>query len=167
MAQYTPVYGTVISITPMQSANGSQDCSLEFYLMTQDMGPVTFTVTPETYVEDQETLKPGDTVVAFYDNAVPVPLIYPPRYHAVLMAETDDGVFAAFDYFNENLVNSDMTLKLNLPEKNEPRALMANGQFYYGNPASHYLLVLYGATTRSIPAMTTPEKIIVFCSSQE
>lgn len=167
MAQYTPVYGTITSITPMQSADGSQSCTLQFYMMTQDIGPVTFIVTPETYVEDQETLKPGDSIVVFYDNSVPVPLIYPPRYQAVLIAEADDGTFAAFDYFDENLVNTDMTLKLNLPEACGTRLLMANGQLYYGNPAGHYLLVLYTTTTRSIPAMTTPEKVVVFCSSTE
>lgn len=164
MAQFTPVYGTITSITPMQTADGTQDCTLLFFVMTQDIGPVTFTVTPLTYVEGQETLKPGDPIVAFYDSSVPTLLIYPPRYHAVLIAETDDGLFAAFDYFDENLVNSDATLKLNLSERGGTEVLMANGQIYYGTPANHYLLVLYSTTTRSIPAMTTPEKIIVFCS---
>ena len=79
---------------------------LLFSIMTQEMGPVTFTVTPDTYVEGQETLKTGDSTAAFYDTEAPVPLIYPPRYQAVLMAETDDGLFAAFDYFDENLVNT-------------------------------------------------------------
>ena len=51
MAQFTPVYGTITSITPLQAADGTQDCTLLFFIMTQDMGPVTFTVTPLTYVE--------------------------------------------------------------------------------------------------------------------
>ena len=54
MAQFTPVYGTITSITPMQTADGTQDCTLLFFVMTQDIGPVTFTVTPLTYVEGQE-----------------------------------------------------------------------------------------------------------------
>jgi hypothetical protein len=61
-------------------------------------------------------------------------------------------------------VNTDATLKLNLMEKGGTEVVMANGQIYYGTPANHYLLVLYSTTTRSIPAMTTPEKIVVFCS---
>ena len=69
MAQFTPVYGTITSITPMQTADGTQDCTLLFFVMTQDIGPVTFTVTPLTYVEGQETLKPGDPIVAFYDRS--------------------------------------------------------------------------------------------------
>ena len=64
--------------------------------MTQDMGPVTFTVTPLTYVEGQETLKARRSHCRVLRQFSPHPFIYPPRYHAVLMAETDDGLFAAF-----------------------------------------------------------------------
>lgn len=164
MAQFGPIYGTITSISPFQTGTARDEaCTLLFSIMTQEMGPVTFTVTPDTYVEGQETLKTGDSVAAFYDTEAAVPLIYPPRYHAVLIAETDDGLFAAFDYFDENLVNTDRSLRLNLPEKDGPEILMANGQVYYGTAANHYLLVLYGPATYSIPAMTTPEKIIVFC----
>jgi len=38
-----------------------------------------------------------------------------------------------------------------------------NNQTFMGNPGNHTLVVLYSQTTRSIPAQTTPEKIIVLC----
>lgn len=167
MAQYTPVYGTITSISPVQTNSRRPGCTLHLSVMTQDMGPVTLVLTPSTYVEGQTTFRPGDSIVAFYDGSAPVPLIYPPRFEAIVMAETDEGRFAAFDYFNWSLVNSDNTLRLNLSQNGGTDILTANGQTYLANPANHYLLVLYTAATRSIPAMTTPEKVIVFCSEED
>lgn len=164
MPQYAPITGTITSIVPFNSGSGQPGCLLEFSLMNQDMGPVTLIVSPNTFVEDQERLKTGDGITAFYDTMAPMPLIYPPRYQALIIAETDNELFAFFDYFNEDMVNTDMTLKLNVPEQNGSEIVMSNGQTFYGNPGGHWLLVLYSTTTRSIPAMTTPEKIVVFCS---
>lgn len=166
MPQYSPISGTITSISPFTAGAPQSGCVLEFSLMNQDMGPVTLIVTPNTFVDDQERLKPGDAITAFYDTMAPMPLIYPPRYQALIIAETDNELFAFFDYFNEELVNTDMTLKLNVPEQNKTEIVMSNGQTYYGNPGGHWLLVFYSTTTRSIPAMTTPEKIVVFCTEQ-
>lgn len=167
MPRFSPVYGRIISISPMQSGNTNSACSLLFSVMSQEMGPVNFMVTPRTYVLEQETLKPGDSIIAFYDTMAPVPLIYPPQYTAVLMIENDDNGFAALDYFGEDLINTEQTLKLNLPNRAAKNILLANGQTFWGNPGGHYLLVIYTSSTRSIPAITTPEKIIVFCASEE
>lgn len=168
MAQYTPVYGTVTSINPIQTNSGRPGCTLHISVISQETGPATLVLTPSTYVADQTTFETGDSIVAFYDSSAPAPLIYPPRYEAIVMAETDDSKFAAFDYFNWSLVNSDNTLRLNLSQdRRRTDILTANGQTFYGNPANHFLLVLYTTTTRSIPAMTTPEKIIVFCNGQD
>jgi hypothetical protein len=40
----------------------------------------------DTFVVDTMRLMPGMRVAAFYDNTLPVPLIYPPQYQAVLIA---------------------------------------------------------------------------------
>lgn len=160
MAQFSPIYGKIASITP---AYGSGGCTLLFSLNSQDFGPVNLTVSNETYVLEQETFEPGDSIIAFYDTTAPVPLIYPPQYSAFVMLEQEDNQFAAFDYFNEELVNSDQTLKLNLQGQMAKNILLPNGQIFTGNPGGHYLLVIYSTTTRSIPAQTTPKEVIVFC----
>lgn len=41
--------------------------------------------------------------------------------------------------------------------------VLENGQVFTGNPANRDLIIVYGPTTRSIPAQTTPYKIIVMC----
>ena len=65
------------------------------------------------------------------------------------------------DYFNNQLVSADGQLKLNIAP-NTP-TLLTNGQPFSKNPANRNLIVIYGPTTRSIPAQTTPYQIIVWC----
>ena len=79
-----------------------------------------------------------------------------------MLAKNEDGFQAMFDYFNQDLLNTDETLKLNISDSTN--VLLPNGQTFFYNPGGHYLLVLYLFTTRSIPAQTTPQSVIVFCS---
>ena len=65
------------------------------------------------------------------------------------------------DYFNEKLLSSDGMLKLNIAPSTQ--VVLENGQLFTENPANRYLIVVYGATTRSIPAQTSPEQIVVMC----
>lgn len=75
---------------------------------------VNFVITPETYFLDHEMVKVGDLVIGFYDANAPVPLIYPPRLQAVVMAKVKRGQSVKVDYFNSQLISSDGMLKLNL-----------------------------------------------------
>lgn len=162
MTRYTPVYGTVSSITPLKTSALDNSCSLLFSVMSESMGQVNFVVNPDTYVPDQHTFEAGDSIIAIYDTSAPVPLIYPPQFTAVLLCENEDGNQAMFDFFDEDLLNTDKTLKLNI--SNSTEMLLPNGQPFFYSPGGHFLLVLYLFTTRSIPAMTTPQTVIVFCS---
>ncbi|MFT9497260.1 hypothetical protein [Anaerosolibacter sp.] len=103
----------------------------------------------------------GDIVVGFYDANAPVPLIYPPQYRAIVMSRLVLGQNVKVDYFNEQLVSSDGTLKLNIAPFTQ--IILENNQAFTANLANRNLIVLYGPTTRSIPAQTTPYKIIVLC----
>ena len=64
-------------------------------------------------------------------------------------------------YFNNQLVSSDGQLQLNLSPTTQ--ILLINGQRFSRYPANRDLVVYYGPTTRSIPAQTTPYRIIVLC----
>lgn len=162
MTRYTPVYGTISSITPLKTSVLDHSCSILISVMSQSLGQVNFVVNPNTYVLGQHTFKEGDPIIAIYDTSAPVPLIYPPQFTAVMLAKNEDGFQAMFDYFNEDLLNTDETLKLNISDSTN--VLLPNGQTFFYNPGGHYLLVLYLFTTRSIPAQTTPQSVIVFCS---
>ena len=102
-----------------------------------------------------------DMVTGFYDANAPTPMIYPPQLRAIVMAMDTQYRNVKVDYFDSNLISSDNYLKLNISPYT--RMLLVNGQLFTGNPANRDLVVVYGPTTRSIPAQTNPYKIIVLC----
>lgn len=143
---------------------GSEELTGCYKIMTvqnREGNIVNFLILPTTYFVEHMMLQIGDPVIGYYDANAPVPLIYPPQYHAVVMAKLVPDYDVKVDYFNEQLVSSDGELKLNIAPYT--KILLENGQAFNGNPANRDLIVLYGPTTRSIPAQTTPYKIIVLC----
>ena len=65
------------------------------------------------------------------------------------------------DFFNSQLISSDGQLKLNLSPYTS--ITLKNGQVFSRSIENRNLIVIYGPTTRSIPAQTTPYRIIVWC----
>ena len=90
-----------------------------------------------------------------------MPLVYPPRYNAVVAAQEKNGRMINVGFYNTALVNEDNTLQLNLDGSVDVRT--TNNQYLQGSPANHNLVVVYGNSTRSIPAQTTPMKVVVLC----
>ena len=162
MSHYSPLEGVVTSIATYPASGGSiSPCSLTLTLRSYYGDIYTVILHPSTYVLNQSPIRQGDTVIAFYDTEAPMPLIYPPQYQAAVVLEPAYGQYAMLDTFDQNLQNSEGTLRLNLGNRTDIRT--QNGQMDQGVLAGHLLLVLYGKTTRSIPAQTTPDEIIVFC----
>jgi hypothetical protein len=106
-------------------------------------------------------MRTGDAVTGYYDTSVPVILIYPPQYQALVMAKVSRFQNVKADYFNSELISSDGALQLNISPSTQ--MILKNDQPFTGDPANRNLIVIYGATTRSIPAQTAPYKIIVLC----
>ena len=136
-------------------------CYKLFSLMDRNGSTVNFVIEPTTYFVEHVKVKVGDVVTGFYDADAPVPLIYPPQYRAIVMAKDNTNYFVKVSFFNNQLVSSDGNLKLNLSSQTE--IVLENGQDFSGNPANRDLVVIYGASTRSIPAQTTPYEIVVLC----
>ncbi|EJQ93770.1 hypothetical protein [Bacillus cereus] len=122
---------------------------------------INFVVKPNTYFIDYATVVIGDKISGFYDANAPVPLIFPPQFQAIVMAKYKPHQNVKVDYFNEQLESSDGKLKLNISPSTQ--ILLTNGQFFTGNLVNRNLIAIYGLTTMSIPAQTTPYKIIVLC----
>ncbi len=120
-----------------------------------------FYITPDTYGVHQVQVSNGMPIIGFYDGDAPMVLSYPPRYMPLMIARDDHRYNIALDYFDRRLLSADGTLQLRIG----PRTKIAgtNGQKYEGALAGRLLGVLYGVSTRSIPAQVTPEEIIVFC----
>ncbi|ARD48354.1 hypothetical protein SporoP37_09400 [Sporosarcina sp. P37] len=135
-----------------------------YLMMTVDNGygnVVNFVVEPTTYFVDHVKIKAGDRVTGFYDADAPTPFIYPPQFRALVMCKDSRRQHVKVDYFNRRLESSDGTLQINLSPQTE--ILLTNGQSFKGNIAQRNLVVIYDTSSRSIPAQTTPHRIIVLC----
>lgn len=161
--QYGAVTGTVVESVPAaNTGRGNQGC-IQFVSVEDEDGNLTnFMVSPSTFVLDYVRIYPGMRGTFWYDTQAPVPLIFPPQYNAVVVAEEIPGRNVEVAYFNRSLVNDEQTLQLNLDASTE--VLTVNNQNYYGSPAGNNLVVVYDITTRSIPAQTTPSKVVVLCN---
>ena len=126
-------------------------------------GIVHFVVSPTTYFVDQAIVKIGDRITGYYDGDAPVPLIYPPQYRALIVVKERNDQTVKVDYFNNQLVSRDGQLQVN-PSPFTP-ILLRNGQPFSHDIRNRNLIVIYGPSTKSIPAQTTPYKIIVWCSN--
>ncbi|HEY8890638.1 MAG TPA: hypothetical protein VIM70_10315 [Clostridium sp.] len=163
MISFKPFHGMVTMINDFWIDASGKDLGC-YKLMSVENGYgnlVNFVVTPTTYFVDHVMVSPGDMVTGFYDANAAVPLIFPPQFRAIVMARDSLYQNVKVDYFNDQLVSSDNNLKLNIAPWTQ--ILLENGQSFTKDPINRNLIVIYGATTRSIPAQTSPYKIIVMC----
>lgn len=160
---YYSVEGTIVDMEPARIGKRKADgCMMFVTIEDMDGNIVNFVVTPSAYVVDYVTLKEGMNAVFYYRADAPAPLIYPPQYNAVVVVpQRSDGKFVSVGYFNSSLMNEDRTLLLNM--NSSVSVMTTNNQIFLGSPADHNLAVTYETTTRSIPAQTTPVKVVVLC----
>ncbi|MGF7058228.1 copper amine oxidase N-terminal domain-containing protein [Brassicibacter mesophilus] len=111
---------------------------------------------------DKKELKEGLKIEAFYRKDVPMIMVYPPQISPDLLIINSEDEAGSIEYsrFNEELVNEDNSLKLNISD--ETSIVSQYGEKLTKEELSNKeLVVFYTITTRSIPAQTNPEKIIV------
>jgi len=163
MKNFQPFHGVVTMINDFWiGENGEGAGCYKLMSVENEQGTlVNFVVTPTTYFVDHVMITPGNMITGFYDANAPVPLIFPPQFRAIVMARDTQYRNVKVDYFNSQLVSSDNNLRLNIAPHTQ--IVLENGQAFNNNPANRNLIVVYGATTKSIPAQTTPYKIIVMC----
>ncbi|NRG48272.1 hypothetical protein [Bacillus sp. CRN 9] len=163
MANFQPFNGTITMISDFMTGPNEESIGCN-KLMSVDNGYgaiVNFVVTPNTYFIDQVMVAIGDKVTGFYDADAPAPLIFPPQFRAIVMTKNIPYQNVKVDYFNSQLESSDGKLRLNIAPSTS--IVLKNGQAFTANPTNRNLIVVYGPTTMSIPAQTTPYKIIVMC----
>ena len=154
-------YGMFRGILIQQSEWDNSPCSRLFTLQDQDETVMEFVITPETYVIGGNQSRNGRTVTAYYDMDAPAPAIYPPRLNAEIIVVEQRGIQVKVDWFGRDMVSSDRTLRIN--PSAETVIMTQNGLPYEGSLARKNLIVFYTISTRSIPAQTTPQEIIVLC----
>jgi len=163
MTNFYSFHGTVTEIRDFYTGqNGEKEGCNKFITVENGLGSiVNFVVSPTTYFVDHVMVTVGDRVTGYYDGDAPTLLIYPPQYQALVMVKDNSNQNVKVDYFNRQLVSSDGQLRLNISPYT--RIVLTNGQLFTRNPANRDLIVIYGPTTQSIPAQTTPNRIIVLC----
>ena len=164
MATFGSFFGIVTMINDFWTGSEAQSgCYKLMTVQNSDGNTVNFVITPTTYFVDHVIISVGDPVIGFYDLNAPVPLIYPPQYRAVVMARLTQNQNVKVDFFDDQLLSSDGTLKLIISPFTQ--IIQQNGQVFTANPANRNLIVVFGASTMSIPAQTVPNKVIVMCQS--
>lgn len=152
---------TMISDFVISPSGEGEGCYKMFTVENGTGSIVHFIVSPTTYFIDHAIVSVGDSITGYHDANAPVPLIYPPRYNALIIVKENSSQNVKVDYFNDQLVSRDGQLKLNLSPYSQ--LLLTNAQPFTGNPTNRNLIVIYGPATKSIPAQTMPYKVIVWC----
>lgn len=164
MINFFSFSGTVTAINDfVRQDNERSGCNKLMSVSNRIGSVVNFVVSPETYFVDQEIVKAGDFVTGYYNGDAPAILIYPPQYPALVVVKYNPNQNVKVDYFNSELLSSDGQLMLNISPFTQ--TILKNGQLFVDDPANRNLIVIYGSSTRSIPAQTTPTKIIVWCET--
>ena len=162
MTRFFSFHGTVTMITDLVGQHGTGEGCNKLISVENGTGAiVNFVVSSTTYFVDHAIVAIGDRVTGYYDGNAPAILIYPPQYPALVMVKDSPYQNVKVDYFNSELESSDGRLRLNISPYTQ--ILLTNGQPFTRNPANRNLIVIYGPATKSIPAQTTPYRIIVLC----
>ncbi len=160
--RYGSFSGRIVELAPYGVRNGRPDsCMILATVEMEEGNIVNFMINASTYMVDFVTLSVGMLCTFWYRTDVPMILIYPPQYTAVVVAQQNENRSVDVSRYDTRLINEDRTLQLNLSRQTRLRT--TNNQVFQGNPANHDLVVVYDMSTRSIPAQTTPLEVVVLC----
>lgn len=162
MTNFNSFHGTITMINDFITGQNGEGCYKVISVKNELGTVVNFVVSPTTYIVDQVMLAVGDRITGYYDANAPAPLIFPPQYQVlVIVKDSPSHQNVKVAYFNSQLVSNDGQLRLNISPYTQ--IVLTNGLSFSRNPANRNLIVIYGLSTQSIPAQTTPYRIIVLC----
>lgn len=164
VTKYLLTSGKIASVE--QNDDGGYTISIE----NEDMGLICH-VSGAVFVLDQkdgsykslEDLKEGMEVTVVRDSMSPTTMSIPPQTPGAVgfVMHAEPGSIA-IGQFDEELVDAENTLKLNIGEDTKIVDIRGTKMVYKAEDLKNSeLLVLYTVTTRSIPAQTTPELVMI------
>ncbi|KOY80606.1 copper amine oxidase N-terminal domain-containing protein [Lysinibacillus macroides] len=106
-------------------------------------------------------LQKGDKVSAYSYAKKPMLAIYPPQYNPeVIIVETEEMGTVEVDFFNNELVDTENYVKLTIGP--DTKLQSASGKAVKAEDlAEQHLVAFYTVATMSIPAHTSPSKVVV------
>ncbi len=116
----------------------------------------------------KDTLKKGMKVSAYYHKNTMMAMSMPPQLgpDVIVIDESEEPIFTHISRFNKELISSDGMLKIN-PSENTIIVDKDGKKIEKENIVNRDLIIFYTISTKSIPAQTTPEKIIVMENNRE
>ncbi|MBU5255406.1 copper amine oxidase N-terminal domain-containing protein [Tissierella praeacuta] len=116
----------------------------------------------------KDTLKKGMKVSAYYHKNTIMAMSMPPQLgpDIIVIDESEEPIFTHVSGFNKEFISSDGMLKIN-PSENTVIVDKDGKKIEKENIINRDLIVFYTISTKSIPAQTTPEKIIVMERKKE
>jgi len=166
---YLSFTGTVKEI------DDSKEGIIRVFVENKDGLQAYFSLSDNTYYVSNVKIEEGIEITGYYESGKPMILIYPPQYSIDIVSPVFEDENIKADKFDGDLLSADKTLKLNISEETEILWENDTQIFWFAKPSisdleaalsNRKLIVFYDFTTKSIPAQTSPNKIIVL-SQQE
>lgn len=105
-------------------------------------------------------IEAGDKVTALYTSNTPMTASEPGQMTPMMIILHNGDSSIKIDKFDKDLVSSDGSLKLVVDENTKMEAFKTKQAITAQDLQNRDLVVIYGATTRSIPAQTLPAGIV-------
>lgn len=154
-AHFNSVSGTVKEIRKSETEK-----DVTYLLLENDKGSEAYLIlNKDTFFINDEEIYIGSQVTGYYDADAMMIMIYPPQYVALVVFVSNNEQNIKVDLFDSDLVSADNMLKLNISK--DTRVELKDGKAFTGDLANRKLAVFYHASTRSIPAQTSPDKVVV------
>lgn len=165
--------GTIIEILDEPESTNDEFEMFTIIIEDDEQGIAIFNIFNNTFILGEAPVV-GQSATGYFLAMGPMPLIYPPHYNIVVLStlqeedlftETDSRLVSQnikVDLFMETdgqLISIDNMLQITIGDETVIEDTF--GEQFTGDLAGRNLVVLYGVSTRSIPAMTTPDRIIV------
>lgn len=131
---------------------------------------VNLKITDDTLVYDNlgnkkalSDLTDGSKITVFTGSYEPTPLILPVQYTAnvIIINGDKEGNVNADTYLADEEGYTNVANTLNIAAADDTKIVDKNEKEYKGDLDKNDLIVFYGVSTKSIPAQTTPTKVVV------
>lgn len=174
---YTPPQPFYFSFTgTVEDIVKTDDLISKVYLKNEDGTEAYFILNENTYYADGVKIEKGLQLTGYYESGKPMIMIYPPQYSIDIVTPVYEEGFVKVDKFDSNLLSNDKQLKLNISEETEIIWENNTQIYWFAKPTiedletvlgNRQMIVYYDFMTKSLPAQTTPNKIIVLSQQIE